>query len=230
MNWLLILTVLFVAANVVWGFYRGFLRVIYSMVAWIVILVAVSWLSPYVANYLTEHTGLNTYIEEGCNQKLHEWADAKKQENQKEVKEHGNDAGLPEIILQKLTGESEVADQLLEDTGVYEAITQKLVQMTIQGIAYIIVFVLILIATRIIFIAFKIVDKLPLIGGINRSIGAVAGFVKGMVVVWIVFALMGMLPFFSICNSFTDAIFETVSAATTTGASIFKNISIILII
>ena len=105
MNWLLILTVLFVAANVVWGFYRGFLRVIYSMVAWIVILVAVSWLSPYVANYLTEHTGLDTYIEEGCNQKLHEWADAQKQENQKEVKEHGNDAGLPEIILQKLTGE-----------------------------------------------------------------------------------------------------------------------------
>ena len=53
MNWLLVLTVLFVAANIVWGFYRGFLRVLYSMVAWIVILVAVSWLSPYVANYLT---------------------------------------------------------------------------------------------------------------------------------------------------------------------------------
>ena len=194
MNWLLILTVLFVAANVVWGFYRGFLRVIYSMVAWIVILVAVSWLSPYVANYLTEHTGLNTYIEEGCNQKLHEWADAKKQENQKEVKEHGNDAGLPEIILQKLTGESEVADQLLEDTGVYEAITQKLVQMTIQGIAY---------------IAFKIVDKLPLIGGINRSIGAVAGFVKGMVVVWIVFAGVAMTATTSFGQEIVRAIYAS---------------------
>lgn len=209
MNWLLILTVLFVAANVVWGFYRGFLRVIYSMVAWIVILVAVSWLSPYVANYLTEHTGLNTYIEEGCNQKLHEWADAKKQENQKEVKEHGNDAGLPEIILQKLTGESEVADQLLEDTGVYEAITQKLVQMTIQGIAYIIVFVLILIATRIILIAFKIVDKLPLIGGINRSIGAVAGFVKGMVIVWIVFAGVAMTATTSFGQEIVRAIYAS---------------------
>ena len=101
MNWLLVLTVLFVAANIVWGFYRGFLRVLYSMVAWIVILVAVSWLSPYVANYLTEHTRLDTYIEEGCNQKLHEWADAKKQEDKKEVKERGNDTGMPEIILEK---------------------------------------------------------------------------------------------------------------------------------
>lgn len=41
---------------------------------------------------------------------------------------------------------------------------------------------------------------------------------------WIVFAIMGMLPFFSICNSFTDAFFETVSALTTTGASIFTDI------
>ena len=80
MNWLLIVSVLFVAANVVWGFYRGFLRVIYSMVAWIAILVAVSWLSPHVANYLTGHTRLDNYIEEGCNQKLHEWVDDKKLE------------------------------------------------------------------------------------------------------------------------------------------------------
>lgn len=42
--------------------------------------------------------------------------------------------------------------------------------------------------------------------------------------VWIVFALMGMLPFLSISHSFIDALFETVSAVTTTGASIFKDI------
>ena len=31
MNWLLILVVLLVAGNIVWGFFRGFLRVVYSM-------------------------------------------------------------------------------------------------------------------------------------------------------------------------------------------------------
>ena len=35
MNWLLILVVLLVAGNIVWGFFRGFLRVVYSMAAWI---------------------------------------------------------------------------------------------------------------------------------------------------------------------------------------------------
>lgn len=37
MNWLLILVVLLVAGNIVWGFFRGFLRVVYSMAAWILI-------------------------------------------------------------------------------------------------------------------------------------------------------------------------------------------------
>ena len=42
--------------------------------------------------------------------------------------------------------------------------------------------------------------------------------------VWIVFAMMGMLPFLSVTSSITDALFETVSASTTTGASIFTDI------
>ena len=96
-----------------------------------------------------------------------------------------------------------------EDTGVYEVITQKMVQMTIQGVAYIIVFVLILIATRFIFIAFKIVDKLPLIGGINRAIGAVAGFVKGMVIVWIIFACVAM----TVTTSFGQEIVQAIYAS-----------------
>ena len=42
--------------------------------------------------------------------------------------------------------------------------------------------------------------------------------------VWLVFALMGMLPFMSIGSTFTDAMFETVSGVTTTGASIYLHI------
>ena len=54
MNWLLILVVLLVAGNIVWGFFRGFLRVVYSMAAWILILVFVTFATPYVADWMTE--------------------------------------------------------------------------------------------------------------------------------------------------------------------------------
>ena len=70
MNWLLILVVLLVAGNIVWGFFRGFLRVVYSMAAWILILVFVTFATPYVADWMTEHTGLDTRIEKNCKEKL----------------------------------------------------------------------------------------------------------------------------------------------------------------
>ena len=54
MNWLLILVVLLVAGNIVWGFFRGFLRVVYSMAAWILILVFVTFATPYVAAWIPE--------------------------------------------------------------------------------------------------------------------------------------------------------------------------------
>ena len=56
MNWLLILVVLLVAGNIVWGFFRGFLRVVYSMAAWILILVFVTFATPYVADWMWKYS------------------------------------------------------------------------------------------------------------------------------------------------------------------------------
>lgn len=57
----------------------------------------------------------------------------------------------------------------------------------------------------------------------NQSMSRRDGVLLGTTV-WLIFALMGMLPFFSVCNTFTDAFFESISALTTTGASIFVDI------
>ena len=47
MNWLLLAVVLTLAFFIVRGYRRGLLRMIYSMVAWIVMFVLVSWAAPY---------------------------------------------------------------------------------------------------------------------------------------------------------------------------------------
>lgn len=57
----------------------------------------------------------------------------------------------------------------------------------------------------------------------RQSMGRRDGLLLGTIV-WIAFAIMGMTPFFSVTDSFTDALFETVSGMTTTGASIFSDI------
>ena len=69
MNWLLILVVLLVAGNIVWGFAKGGLRVIYSMIAWIVIIGFVTFATPYVAQWLTENTTWDAQIEKSFQDK-----------------------------------------------------------------------------------------------------------------------------------------------------------------
>ena len=59
MNWLLILVILIIAGNIAWGIYRGFLRVVYSVVAWVLILVFVTWATPFVSEVLAEHTNID---------------------------------------------------------------------------------------------------------------------------------------------------------------------------
>ena len=72
MNWLLIIVILVLAGNIVWGFSKGFLRVVYSMLAWIAILIFVTWATPLVADMLAKTTNIDNRIEAGLNDKLHE--------------------------------------------------------------------------------------------------------------------------------------------------------------
>ena len=48
MNWLLIAVICIIAWNVVRGYTRGVLRMVYSLAAWIVMLAASTMAAPYV--------------------------------------------------------------------------------------------------------------------------------------------------------------------------------------
>ena len=52
MNWLLIIIVLLLALCVVNGYRKGFLRMMYSMVSWVIMFVLVTWATPYINTFL----------------------------------------------------------------------------------------------------------------------------------------------------------------------------------
>lgn len=59
MNWLLIVVLLIVAGNMVWGFEKGLFRVLYSLIGWIVILALATVLSPQVGLWLQSCTPIH---------------------------------------------------------------------------------------------------------------------------------------------------------------------------
>lgn len=130
MNWLLILVVLLVAGNIVWGFFRGFLRVVYSMAAWILILVFVTFATPYVADWMTEHTGLNTRIEKNCKEKLQnavagEEKGTEEQNTQEQKDLSGLGMKLPANVWNQIGDTHKLADGWMEQSGLYNTIASK---------------------------------------------------------------------------------------------------------
>ena len=65
MNWLLIAVICIIAWNVVRGYTRGVLRMVYSLAAWIVMLAASTMAAPYVRDQILSQTGIEPVILNG---------------------------------------------------------------------------------------------------------------------------------------------------------------------
>ncbi len=204
MNWLLIIVILVLAGNIVWGFSRGFLRVIYSMLAWIAILVFVTWATPYVANVLTEKTNIDNRIESNLDEKLHELVigdtNGQKEDCEPDAQNPGQgkknyrdlQMKLPDAVTNKLFDTNKIADQILEGSGAYDVVAGRATDLVMRVISFVLVLLIAVISFHLLSVVLKVVEKLPLIGGINRLLGLFAGLVKGILIIWLAFAIIAM--------------------------------------
>jgi uncharacterized membrane protein required for colicin V production len=204
MNWLVIVVILIIAWKMVSGYRRGLLRVLYSLVEWLLIFAFVTWASPYVSDFITNQTKIPEYIEARC------------MENLTSVQEEptsglsGTDLGeklellgisLPDSMTEKLFDSSEaqidealsktgtLAGTLLDQSGVYDLIAQKITALAVDSIAYVFTLVLALIAFHILGTALNLFNRIPMLGGANRALGFVAGALEGLLYIWILFAI-----------------------------------------
>lgn len=204
MNWLLIIVILVLAGNIVWGFSRGFLRVIYSMLTWIAILVFVTWATPYVANVLTEKTNIDNRIESNLDEKLHELVigdtNGQKEDREPDTQNPGQgkknyrdlQMKLPDAVTNKLFDTNKIADQILEGSGAYDVVAGRATDLVMRVISFVLVLLIAVISFHLLSVVLKVVEKLPLIGGINRLLGLFAGLVKGILIIWLAFAIIAM--------------------------------------
>ena len=204
MNWLLIIVILVLAGNIVWGFSKGFLRVIYSMLAWIAILVFVTWATPYVANVLTEKTNIDNRIETNLDEKLHELVigdtNGQKEDREPDTQNPGQgkknyrdlQMKLPDAVTNKLFDTNKIADQILEGSGAYDVVAGRATDLVMHVISFVLVLLIAVISFHLLSVVLKVVEKLPLIGGINRLLGLFAGLVKGILIIWLAFAIIAM--------------------------------------
>lgn len=217
MNWVLILVIAILAGYTLAGFSKGFLKIVYSLVSWIVILVVVIVATPYIENYLKNDTGIYNKVAAYCEEMIREQA-------QKELAESGEGASsafsenelfaaiadkVPEELLENLKIQAtELTDELMDSHGLYNKTAIAMAELLIQGISAFVAIVLGVIISIMLSAVLGFIAHLPIIGFANRILGLAAGAVNGLLVVWIVFYLVAVLCATEVGSTIITQIYE----------------------
>lgn len=168
MNWLLIVVICIIAWNAVRGYTRGLLRIVYSLVACILMLTASSMAAPYVRDNILSQTGIESVIYSNI---------------EKQIAVQG----------QKVTGDFDMANILLQQSGAYDSISTQLTNAIMTGLSFFIVIFLLGIVEYFVRRLIRKIERVPVISTVNRVAGFGVGFIKGIVIVWLLLALISLL-------------------------------------
>lgn len=168
MNWLLIVVICIIAWNAVRGYTRGLLRIVYSLAACILMLTASSMAAPYVRDNILSQTGIESVIYSNI---------------EKQIAVQG----------QKATGDFDMANILLQKSGAYDSISTQLTNAIMTGLSFFIVIFLLGIVEYFVRRLIRKIERVPVISTVNRVAGFGVGFIKGIVIVWLLLALISLL-------------------------------------
>ena len=200
MNWMLIVVILVVAANMVWGYKQGFLRTFYRMFQWILILVFMTWATPHVSDYLINHTQLAETVQQQSEERIRQIfsQDVEEGETSTQGAEEDNEMannygeqGKLSLKEEKLLNVFPAAmlDKVLDKSGAYESAAAQITHLIINGISYLLVMIFAFLLLRIIDYVLRIIEKIPLLEGANQFFGVVLGGVKAVPFIWIFMAI-----------------------------------------
>ena len=189
-NWLMVVTAAILIVAGLLGYINGLIKTILNLVLGAVTFALVVFVSPYVCDYLQEQTPLPGFIQTKVESIVLEKAEEKLQEGIS-LEQLGLDG-----LVEELPFLPAMKDAVLESERFQEQATQEVRELAsdigavvaekvIVLIGYFSTFVVVFVALRILAFVLDVIGHLPLINGINKMTGLVAGLAEGLVVVWI---------------------------------------------
>ena len=163
MNWLSIVILVILAGCILNGFRKGMVRTLAAMMSLVVSLVLVSLANPYVATFLEAFQSIAEKQTENVQQ------------------EFMQKMGVPENFSNTLR----IGDEFTESA--VAPLAESTAHLIVNGLAFVITFVLLSILLRI---AVGLLDglfRLPVLSMVNRLAGGAIGAVQGLVILWVFF-------------------------------------------
>lgn len=186
-NWLEIGVGIFLLSMMLYGHYKGFLRLAVSLVALIATLVIVNLAMPSMSVFLKEYTPVFTWIEQGVEKAF--GMDEMGQEPEEMP-------AAQQEAIQRLNLPQEIKDSLIENNNreMYRVlgvdaftdyIGNYLASLVLNVVGYVLLFLIVYVVIRLVMRWLDLVAKLPILSGLNQLAGAVLGAAEGLFYLWL---------------------------------------------
>lgn len=153
--------------------------------------------NPYVNTFVKEYTPVYDTIQDKCQTMVSEQIGNKKTLDKEEQNQVMENMELPDLLKNALV-ENNTAEtyRYLAVSTFTEYISDSLAVMAVNGISFLISFVLSAAVIKLLGFILNVLTKLPVINGINKIAGAAVGGIKCIIFIWIAFLVLTLL-----CNT-----------------------------
>ena len=170
------------------GMKRGLIKTVFSIFSMIIALVLTLWLSPIVSKKIQANEDIVNYF-------------AKKIEVAFPAQEVGNKVSDQMNFIEQLPLPQTLKTTIIENnnTDTYVAlavdnfssyISHAIASIIINALVFIITYLLVTIALRVLCSVLDIISKLPLLNQLNKLTGLLVGAIHGFIIVWLMFVLL----------------------------------------
>lgn len=196
-TWLGIAVLALIAAACIMGFQKGFVKEIVSVFFMLISFLLVWAVNPYVNTFVKEYTPVYDTIQDKCQTLVSEQIGNKKTLDKEEQNQVMENMELPDLLKNALV-ENNTAEtyRYLAVSTFTEYISDSLAVMAVNGISFLISFVLSAAVIKLLGFILNVLTNLPVINGINKIAGAAVGGIKCIIFIWIAFLVLTLL-----CNT-----------------------------
>ncbi|MBE5921687.1 MAG: CvpA family protein [Lachnospiraceae bacterium] len=175
------------------GYARGFLHIVLSFVALFVASIVATILTDPVSQLVSE-----TPVYESITENVQQYVSDNLElgvTNAAEVVEQNvlENLKLPSVLTDKVNEELlNMQESLTTADEIAACITDKLTGIVLATVAFLFIFLLVLIALKVVIVLADLVSRLPGLKSINRTLGLALGVVQGIIVIWIACMVLTM--------------------------------------
>lgn len=188
MNWLLIGVLAVIGLGIMHGYKSGFVKMLFSAVTFIITIVLVWMLAPTGAKMVKENEKIYQAIKAPVENLLDEKIDG-----QVKTEEVLDSCNIPSDVKENIlsaAGKAGLAEVNVFTPEMKTIATDCIVSKLIDIMTYIVLFIAINIALRIVAALLNGFSRLPLIHSVNKLAGSLIGGAEGLVIVWIAFLII----------------------------------------